>query len=43
MFSNTFAMFEKLGFFSSEVDMQCSFGHGDDFWSNVFPSKVIDE
>ncbi|SCZ96502.1 BZ3500_MvSof-1268-A1-R1_Chr8-2g10241 [Microbotryum saponariae] len=44
VFYNTFKVFEELGFGSSEVGMQCSFGKGDDeFWSNVFPSSVIDK
>ncbi|KAM0750661.1 nucleotide-binding domain-containing protein [Meredithblackwellia eburnea MCA 4105] len=44
VFSNTFTMFETLGFFSSKVGMQCSFGKGQDqFWSNVFPTQVIDK
>ncbi|KAK4701440.1 hypothetical protein P7C70_g4790, partial [Phenoliferia sp. Uapishka_3] len=43
VFANTFTMFETLGFFSTEIGMQCSFGSGSDFWSNVFPSQVIDE
>ncbi|KAL8293062.1 hypothetical protein RQP46_000756 [Phenoliferia psychrophenolica] len=43
VFANTFTMFERLGFFSSEVGMQCSFGKGSEFWSNVFPSPVVDE
>ncbi|SCV67332.1 BQ2448_5978 [Microbotryum intermedium] len=44
VFYNTFKVFEDLGFGSSEVGMQCSFGKGEDeFWSNVFPSSVIDK
>ncbi len=45
VFHNTFAMFEKLGFSASDVDMQVSFGRDEEteFWSNVFPSKVIDK
>ncbi|KAJ3503506.1 hypothetical protein NLJ89_g8401 [Agrocybe chaxingu] len=45
VFHNTFAMFDKLGFTSSEVDMQVSFGRDaeTEFWSNVFPSRVIDQ
>lgn len=33
----------ELGFESTEVGMQCSFGKGDDFWSNTFPSETIDK
>jgi protoporphyrinogen oxidase len=45
VFHNTFAMFDKLGYKASEVDMQVSFGRDaeTDFWSNVFPSRVIDQ
>lgn len=44
VFHNTFAMFERLGFSAADVDMQVSFGRDaeTEFWSNVFPSKVID-
>ncbi|KAF8625233.1 hypothetical protein AX17_006899 [Amanita inopinata Kibby_2008] len=45
VFHNTFAMFEKLGFSAADVGMQVSFGRDEEteFWSNVFPSKVIDK
>lgn len=44
VFHNTYAMFDRLGFKSSEVGMQVSFGRdADDFWSNVFPTEVIDK
>lgn len=44
-FSNTYAVFDLLGFKPSEVKMQVSFGRDpeEDFWSNVFPSAVIDK
>ena len=44
VFHNTYAVFEKLGFASSKVGMQVSFGRDpeENFWSNVFPSKVIE-
>ncbi|KAH0828754.1 hypothetical protein J3R83DRAFT_3178 [Lanmaoa asiatica] len=44
VFYNTYAMFDKLGFKASPVGMQVSFGRDADadFWSNVFPSCVID-
>lgn len=43
VFYNTFKLFEELGFGSSEVGMQCSFGKSsEEFWSNVFPSPVVD-
>ncbi|KAG6907439.1 hypothetical protein DXG01_008867 [Tephrocybe rancida] len=45
VFHNTYAMFEKLGFSASDVGMQVSFGKDPEteFWSNVFPSQVIDQ
>lgn len=45
VFHNTYAMFDKLGFSASDVGMQVSFGRDaeTEFWSNVFPSKVIDK
>ena len=44
VFYNTYAMFDKLGFKASAVGMQVSFGRDPDtdFWSNVFPSRVVD-
>ncbi|KAJ3561360.1 hypothetical protein NP233_g10242 [Leucocoprinus birnbaumii] len=45
VFYNTYALFDKLGFKASDVGMQVSFGRDPetDFWSNVFPSQVIDK
>ncbi|KAG6884282.1 hypothetical protein C0993_012495 [Termitomyces sp. T159_Od127] len=45
VFHNTYAMFDKLGFTASDVGMQVSFGNDPEteFWSNVFPSQVIDK
>lgn len=45
VFHNTYALFEKLGSSSSEVGMQVSFGRDPEteFWSNVFPSQVIEK
>ncbi|KAI0745541.1 FAD/NAD-P-binding domain-containing protein [Earliella scabrosa] len=43
VFANTLRMFRMLGFEATEVDMQISFGKGDNFWSNVFPSKLVAE
>lgn len=44
VFHNTFAMFDKtLGFKATEVGLQISFGKGkESFWSNVFPSELVD-
>ncbi len=45
MFYNTFKVFEHvLGFKAQEVGMQISFGKGKDtFWSNVFPSELVEK
>ncbi|UZJ56751.1 hypothetical protein CBS101457_006071 [Exobasidium rhododendri] len=45
VFYNTFKMIEGvLGFKSSDVGLQISFGKGKEtFWSNVFPSELVDE
>ncbi|KAJ8606851.1 hypothetical protein MRB53_040661 [Persea americana] len=45
VFFNTMKMFEEtLGFKASDVGMQISFGKGKDtFWSNVFPSELVEE
>ncbi|KAF9450049.1 FAD/NAD(P)-binding domain-containing protein [Macrolepiota fuliginosa MF-IS2] len=45
VFYNTYALFDRLGFKASDVDMQVSFGRDPEteFWSNVFPSQVIDK
>lgn len=44
VFYNTLSMFESiLGFKASDVGMQISFGNTvDSFWSNVFPSHLVD-
>lgn len=45
VFFNTMKMFEEtLGFKASDVGMQISFGKGKEtFWSNVFPSELVEE
>ncbi|PWN27582.1 nucleotide-binding domain-containing protein [Jaminaea rosea] len=44
VFHNTFKMFDKvLGFQATEVGLQISFGKGKEtFWSNVFPSELVE-
>ncbi|CAG8666719.1 9379_t:CDS:2 [Acaulospora colombiana] len=45
-FANTFAVFDTiLGFKPADINLQVSFGRDidEDFWSNVFPSNVIDK
>ncbi|KAI0674921.1 FAD/NAD-P-binding domain-containing protein [Trametes maxima] len=41
VFANTLRMFRMLGFEATEVDMQISFGKGENFWSNVFPTELV--
>ena len=44
VFHNTYSIFDMLGFKSSEVGFQISFGKTkEDFWSNTFPSELIDQ
>lgn len=45
VFHNTLMMFETvLGFRTSDVGMQISFGKGQEsFWTNIFPSQLVDE
>ncbi|KIS66327.1 uncharacterized protein UMAG_05328 [Mycosarcoma maydis] len=45
VFHNTFKVFEHvLGFKAQEVGMQISFGKGKPtFWSNVFPSELVEK
>ncbi|KAH9941001.1 FAD/NAD-P-binding domain-containing protein [Amylocystis lapponica] len=40
VFANTMRMFRMLGFEPTEVGMQISFGKGEDFWTNVFPTEL---
>ncbi|KAI5122113.1 hypothetical protein M0805_002235 [Coniferiporia weirii] len=43
-FYNTYKFFEMMGFKSTEVGMQISFGKGEEkFWTNVFPSELVAE
>ena len=44
VFHNMYAMFDVLGFKALKVRMQVSFGRDaeNEFWSNVFPSRIID-
>ncbi|OCH84894.1 FAD/NAD-P-binding domain-containing protein [Obba rivulosa] len=41
VFANTLRMFRMLGFEATEVGMQISFGKGDDFWTNVYPTSLV--
>jgi len=41
IFHHTMTMFKQNGFYASPVKLQVSFGKGDQFWSNVFPTKLL--
>jgi len=41
IFAHTFQFFKEQGFEASPVDLQISFGKGESFWSNVFPSPLV--
>lgn len=44
IFRHTFNFFQRYGHAPQEVKLQVSFGKGrDGFWSNVFPSPLVDE
>ncbi len=44
IFRHTFNFFKRYGHDPQEVKLQVSFGKGKDgFWSNVFPSPLVDE
>lgn len=41
IFHHTMTMFARNGFWADPVKLQVSFGKGDQFWSNVYPSKLL--
>lgn len=41
IFHHTMAMFAKQGYHADPVKLQVSFGKGDTFWSNVYPTKFL--
>ncbi|ORX39868.1 hypothetical protein BD324DRAFT_597443 [Kockovaella imperatae] len=43
IYQHTFRMFEKQGYEAKPVDLQVSFGKGDKFWTNLFPTKLVDK
>lgn len=43
IFHHTMAMFGRNGFWADPVKLQVSFGKGDQFWSNVYPTKMLDK
>ncbi|KAF3912786.1 hypothetical protein ABW20_dc0109400 [Dactylellina cionopaga] len=40
IFRHTFSMFRQQGFDVEPVKLQVSFGKGDKFWTNVFPTRL---
>ncbi|KAN0103646.1 hypothetical protein V8E52_011784 [Russula decolorans] len=41
-FANTLRIFRELGYPPQKIDMQISFGKGEHFWTNVFPSPLTE-
>ncbi|ORY57515.1 uncharacterized protein BCR38DRAFT_378265 [Pseudomassariella vexata] len=41
IFHHTLTMFQRQGFRADPVELQVSFGMGDTFWSNVFPTVLL--
>jgi phytoene dehydrogenase-like protein len=43
IFRHTFQFFRRYGYEPQPVKLQVAFGKGKDFWTNVFPSPLVDE
>ncbi|EMC97542.1 hypothetical protein BAUCODRAFT_121980 [Baudoinia panamericana UAMH 10762] len=43
IFHHTMTMFARNGYFADPVKLQVSFGKGDQFWTNVFPTKMLEK
>ncbi|OQE36199.1 hypothetical protein PENCOP_c012G07595 [Penicillium coprophilum] len=43
IFRHTFQFFRRYGYEPQPVKLQVAFGKGKDFWTNVFPSHLVDE
>src|SRR6201996_5650707 len=41
IFHHTLTMFARQGFHADPVNLQVSFGKGETFWTNVFPTELI--
>ncbi|KAJ3712847.1 FAD/NAD(P)-binding domain-containing protein [Lentinula raphanica] len=41
IYHHTFYVFEKLNHHPQPVDLQVSFGKGNTFWTNVYPTKLV--
>ncbi|KAK1835730.1 hypothetical protein QBC39DRAFT_297463 [Podospora conica] len=42
IFHHTLTMFARQGFAATPVELQVSVGKGDQFWTNVFPTKLME-
>ncbi|KZP01273.1 FAD/NAD(P)-binding domain-containing protein [Calocera viscosa TUFC12733] len=42
IFHHTLRLFERYGTPATPVELQVSFGKGDTFWTNVFPTKLVE-
>lgn len=42
IFHHTVTMFQRQGYHADSVELQVSFGKNETFWSNVFPTKLIE-
>ncbi|KAF2757538.1 FAD/NAD(P)-binding domain-containing protein [Pseudovirgaria hyperparasitica] len=43
IFHHTMTMFARQGFAANPVELQVSFGKDEQFWSNVYPSKLLEK
>ncbi|KAL7420177.1 hypothetical protein Q5752_005143 [Cryptotrichosporon argae] len=43
IYHHTFHHFHKMGFEAAPVDLQVSFGKYDKFWTNVFPTQLVEK
>ncbi|KAK0636000.1 hypothetical protein B0T17DRAFT_65881 [Bombardia bombarda] len=42
IFHHTLTMFARQGYAANPVKLQVSFGKGDQFWTNVYPTKLLE-
>ena len=43
IFHHTLTMFARNGFWADPVKLQVAFGKGENFWSNVYPTKLLEK
>jgi len=43
IFHHTMTMFARNGYWADPVNLQVSFGKDDQFWTNVFPTKMLEK